>query len=46
VIGSLYLLMHPDLRSTPRFRSLFDFFVAQSRRYRATISGELAGVSG
>jgi DNA-binding transcriptional LysR family regulator len=43
VIGSLYLLMHPDLRSTPRFRALFDFFVVESRHYRATIRGEVAG---
>jgi DNA-binding transcriptional LysR family regulator len=40
VVDSLYLLMHPDLRSTQRFRAFFDFFVSESRRYRCVIRGE------
>jgi DNA-binding transcriptional LysR family regulator len=40
LIDSLYLLMHPDLRSTQRFRAFFDFFVSESRRYRIVIRGE------
>jgi DNA-binding transcriptional LysR family regulator len=42
VTGSLYLLMHPDLRSIPRFRAFFDFFVSESKRYRSVIRGEVA----
>jgi DNA-binding transcriptional LysR family regulator len=40
VIASLYLLMHPDLRGTPRFRALFDFFISESRHYRSALRGE------
>jgi DNA-binding transcriptional LysR family regulator len=42
VIDWLYLLMHPDLRNTPRFRTFFDFFVSESRSYRSVIRGETA----
>jgi DNA-binding transcriptional LysR family regulator len=42
VTGSLYLLMHPDLRSIPRFRTFFDFFVSERKHYRSTIRGEVA----
>lgn len=44
VAGSLYLLMHPDLRSIPRFRAFFDFFVSECKQYRSSISG--ASVAG
>ena len=40
VILSLYLLMHPDLRSTPRFRTFFDFCVSEFRLYRPVLRGE------
>ena len=40
VIDWVYLLMHADLRNTPRFRTFFDFFVSESRRYRSVIRGE------
>jgi len=43
LVLSLYLLMHPDLRSTPRFRAFFDFFVSESSHYRAVVRGEVAG---
>jgi DNA-binding transcriptional LysR family regulator len=43
VIASLYLLMHPDLRSTPRFRTFFDFFVSEFRLYRPLLRGEAPG---
>ena len=42
VTSSLYLLMHPDLRSTPRFRALFDFFIVEFRHYRPLLLGEVA----
>jgi len=44
LVLSLYLLMHPDLRSTPRFRAFFDFFVSESSHYRALFRGEVAGL--
>jgi DNA-binding transcriptional LysR family regulator len=43
VVLSLYLLMHPDLRSTPRFRAFFDFFVSESRHYQPALRGDVAG---
>ena len=43
VASSLYLLMHPDLRSTPRFRTFFDFFVSEFRLYRPMLRGEAQG---
>jgi DNA-binding transcriptional LysR family regulator len=43
VVFSLYLLMHPDLRSTPRFRTFFDFFVSEYRLYRSAHRGEASG---
>ena len=43
VVSSLYLLMHPDLRSTPRFRTFFDFFVSEFRLYRPVLRGEAPG---
>ena len=42
VIDWVYLLMHADLRNTPRFRAFFDFFVSESKRYRSVIRGETA----
>jgi DNA-binding transcriptional LysR family regulator len=42
VTGSLYLLMHPDLRSIPRFRAFFDFFISEFRHYRPLLRGEVA----
>jgi DNA-binding transcriptional LysR family regulator len=38
--GSLYLLMPSDLRSIPRFRVFFDFFVSESKHYRSAIEGK------
>ena len=43
VIASFYLLMHPDLRSAPRFRAFFDFFVSEFRLYRSAHRGEASG---
>jgi DNA-binding transcriptional LysR family regulator len=43
VVVSLYLLMHPDLRSTPRFRTFFDFCVSEFRLYRPALGGEASG---
>ena len=43
LIASFYLLMHPDLRSTPRFRTFFDFFVSGFKLYRSVLRGEAPG---
>ena len=43
VVLSLYLLMHPDLRSTPRFRIFFDFCVSEFRFYHPMLRGEAPG---
>ena len=43
VIHSLYLLMHPDLCSTPRLRTFFDFCVSEFRLYRPVLRGEASG---
>ena len=33
-MSSIYLLVHPDLRNTPRVRALFDFIVAEMDSFR------------
>ena len=47
VLGSLreltfpfYLLMHQDMRHTPRVRAFFDFVAAEIKAIRMAISGE------
>ena len=37
----IYLLMHPDLRNTPRVRAFFDFVVAEIDSFRPLLRGEL-----
>lgn len=36
----IYLLMHPDLRGTPRVRAFFDFVVAEIANFRPLLRGE------
>ena len=36
----VYLLMHPDLRNTPRARAFFDFVVAEIDGFRPVLRGE------
>jgi DNA-binding transcriptional LysR family regulator len=33
-ISGIYILVHPDLRHTPRVRALFDFLVAEMDSFR------------
>jgi DNA-binding transcriptional LysR family regulator len=36
----IFLLVHPDLRNTPRVRAFFDFVVAEIDGYRPLLLGE------
>lgn len=36
----IFLLVHPDLRNTPRVRAFFDFVVAEIDAYRPLLLGE------
>jgi len=40
---NFYLLMHEDMKTTPRVRALFDFFVEELNIVRPTLTGEKAG---
>ncbi len=42
---SVYLVMHADLRSTPRVRAFCDFIAAEVRRFRPLLSGHLEEVA-
>jgi DNA-binding transcriptional LysR family regulator len=39
----IYLLVHPDLRQTPRVRAFFDFVVAEIAAFRPMLLGESPG---
>jgi DNA-binding transcriptional LysR family regulator len=41
----VYLLVHPDLRNTPRVRTFFDFVIAKIDAYRPLLLGESRQVS-
>jgi len=40
---NFYLLMHEDMKTTPRVRALFDFFVEELNTIRLILTGEKAG---
>ena len=40
LMSYIYLLVHPDLRNTPRVRALFDFLVAQMAAFRPLLAGK------
>ena len=40
---NFYLLMHPDMKTTPRVRALFNFFIDELSTMRPILAGEGAG---
>src|SRR5262245_53683968 len=40
VMSQFWLLMHPDMRHTPRVRAFFDYFVAEVRTFRSLLLRE------
>ena len=43
LMTNFYLLMHEDMKTTPRVRALFDFFVEELNIIRPILTGEKAG---
>ena len=43
LMTNFYLLMHEDMKTTPRVRALFDFFVEELNTIRLILTGEKAG---
>jgi DNA-binding transcriptional LysR family regulator len=43
---NFYLLMHQDMKTTPRVRALFDFFIEQLNIVRPILGGESSGIMG
>jgi hypothetical protein len=39
LVDDFYLLMHEDLRRTPRVRTLYDFFLNERKSVRLILSG-------
>ena len=45
LMSQVYLLVHPDLRKTPRVRAFIDFVVSEIDAYRPLLSGKTQQVS-
>jgi hypothetical protein len=39
LVSSFYLVMHEDMKRTPRVRALFDFFVDEIKSIRPILAG-------
>ena len=39
LVSSFYLVMHEDMKRTPRVRALFDFFVDEIKSIRLILAG-------
>jgi hypothetical protein len=46
LVSEIWLLVHPDMRNTPRVRAFFDCVVAELKGFRAVLLRELEEVSG
>jgi DNA-binding transcriptional LysR family regulator len=40
LMSQIYLLVHPDLRYTPRVRAFFDFVIAEIGAFRPVLLGK------